>query len=348
MEKQKKIINKNLESKIRWALLTWALWDALWVPTEMRKQNYLKEKYWRVDDFLPTKDSFLLARQWFEDEWVGYYSDDTVLTFAIVKSLTEIWSIDIQDIWKKHIEWSHSYPYGFWGSTTEAFAKIEEWIPLNEITNPNGGWNGMMMKQFPLAAYFAVNDINDEHENKDILDITKVSHAHPAALVAAIVHHNFLKILLKSDPKDLNKKQIIQDLKCIAIEEEEKFEHREWRKISEVLEQISSYIYTKKNELNMDDKQIMENFWWVGHMKKSGFITTTLWIVYCLFFRNPWLQWVWDAVNFGWDTDTYASIIWNMTWALNWEVYGEENLNRVQNIEELKQQVNAFILKILW
>lgn len=69
-----------------------------------------------------------------------------------------------------------------------------------------------MMKQFPLAVYFTVHESNKEYEEKIIVDSTRVSHGYPAAVVAAVVHHNFLKILLKSDPTTLDKKKLLQNL----------------------------------------------------------------------------------------------------------------------------------------
>ncbi len=347
MEKDIKIDEKVMEWKIRWALLTWALGDTLGVPTEMRDKKFLEERYWIVNDFLPTRENLFFNKYWFKWDEIWFYSDDTALTFAILKSLTEIWSIDMQDIRKKQIEWYRSFPYGFGSSTKIAFKKIEEWTPLQEITNPNGWWNGMMMKQFPLAAYFAVNETKREDEEKIILDITRVSHWHPAALVSAIVHHNLLKKLLICDIKNIDKKNLLNDLINIAQEQESKIENREWKKISEVLSEINWYIDNEWN-IKLSDEEILEKFGWTGHMKNSGFITTTIGIVYCLFFRNTWMQWVWDAVNFGWDTDTYASIIWNMTGALNGEIYDEKLLNQIKNIERLKQEVNDFIFKLLW
>lgn len=338
----------SLASKIRWALLLWALGDALGVPTEMRDKKFLEEKYGIVDDFLPAKENLFFNKHGFAWDEIWFYSDDTTLTFAIVKSLTEIWSIDIQDIFKKQIQWYHAFPYWFGGSTRNAFEKIEQWLSLEDISNNNNGrWNGMMMKQFPLAVYFTVHESNKEDEEKIIVDITRVSHGYPAAVVAAVVHHNFLKIVLKSDPTTLDKKKLLQNLAWVAQAQENKFTQREGKKISEIIDQITWYIDEAWN-LNLDDNQIFEKFGWKDHIKNSGFITTTLGIVYCLFLRNTWVQWVWDAVNFGWDTDTYASIIGNMSWALHGEIYDEKFLAKVQGIETLKQQVHDFILNLLY
>lgn len=346
MEKTNEIIPSKV-AKIRWWLLTGALGDTLGVPTEMRKQSFITKKFSIVKDFLPTKHNLFFQKAWFKGDDIWYYSDDTVLTFAIAKSLTEIGGVDIHDIFKKQIEWYHGFPYGFGNKTKEAFEKIEQWISLEEITNPDSGWNGMMMKQFPLAAYFDIKWSDLESEEKAILDITKVSHGYPAALVAAVVHHHFLKKLLHADTQEINKQQILQELISIAQKQERKFEKREGKKISEVLRHIASYIDTK-NEFPLSDQEIYEQFGRKDNMKQAWFITTTLWIVYCLFLRNTDMQWVRDAVNFGWDTDTYASIIGNMAGALHGEIYDEKLLDQIQNVEILKKQVNAFIYSLLW
>ena len=132
---------------------------------------------------------------------------------------------------------------------------------MEEIINPEGGGNGMMMKQFALAAYFSAKTYAPELEEKTVRDISKVSHAHPASLVAAITHHKFLKILLQSDPQHFNKKEILQKLKVIAEKEENNYPYREGKKISEILTQISSYI-SEDNKFSLDDKQILDHFGW--------------------------------------------------------------------------------------
>jgi ADP-ribosylglycohydrolase len=149
-----------------------------------------------------------------------------------------------------------------------AFEKIEQGIPIQEISNPAGGGNGMMMKQFPLAAYFDVKNSDPKVEEKAILDITKVSHGHPAALVAAIVHHYFLKELLDANTQEIDKKSLLQKMKCIAQAQESKFIPREGKKISEVIEQIQAHI-NDKNELTLRDEEIYEQFGRGDNMKQS-------------------------------------------------------------------------------
>jgi hypothetical protein len=138
----------------------------------------------------------------------------------------------------------------------------------------------------------------------------------------------------------------LEELRLIAIHQESKFTNREGRKISELIWNIESYMDEKWNII-IDNDQIMKDFGWEWEVKKSGFITVTFGIVYCLFFRDMWIQSMWDAVNFWWDTDTYASIIWNMLWALNGEIYDEKLLNKIKDIDKLKKQADDFIYKIV-
>jgi len=339
--------NPSIESKITWALLTWALWDALGVPTEMRSPKYIKERYGRVDTFMPTSDNLFFSKHEIANDVSGYYSDDTVLTFAIVKSINEMGGIDMKNLWEHHIQWYEWHPYGFGAATKMAFEKIKEGIPLEEIINPNGWGNGMMMKQFPLAAYFALHDIDPKQEEQTILDISKVSHGHPAALVAAMVHHQLLKKLLKTQEMSLDKKQLLQELIEIAQTQESAFENLDTPKISEVLIKIQSHM-DDNGSLSLTDEEIYNEFGWTGPVKNSWFITTTLWIVYALFLRDTTIDSVWDAVNFGWDTDTYASIIGNMSGSLHGEQYDDKLIGQIQDIDTLKKQVNDFIYKLLW
>lgn len=313
----------------------------------MRSQAYIREHYGRVDTFIPTKENFFLGKYGFDKEGGWYYSDDTVLTFAILNSIQEIWWIDIKDMRDKHIAGYESYPYGFWSNTLKAFKEIKKGIPVQDIVNPEWWGNGMMMKQFPLAAYFALHDIDPKQEEQTILDISKVSHGHPAALVSAIVHHEFLKKLLKSDSWTIDKSQVIKNLTDIALHQESLYKDRSGKKISEVLIAISKYIQDDGN-LVITDEQIRAEFGGDGTPRGSGFITTTLWIVYSLFLRDTTIDSVWDAVNFGWDTDTYASIIGNMSGSLHGEQYDEKLIGQVQDIDTLKKQVNDFIYKLLW
>lgn len=125
-----------------------------------------------------------------------------------------------------------------------------------------------MMKQFPLAAYFALHDIDPKQEEQTILDISKVSHGHPAALVAAMVHHQLLKKLLKTQEMSLDKKQLLQELIEIAQTQESAFENLDTPKISEVLIKIQSHM-DDNGSLSLTDEEIYNEFGWTGPVKNS-------------------------------------------------------------------------------
>jgi len=70
----------------------------------MRSPKYIKERYGRVDTFMPTSDNLFFSKHEIANDVSGYYSDDTVLTFAIVKSINEMGGIDMKNLWEHHIQ----------------------------------------------------------------------------------------------------------------------------------------------------------------------------------------------------------------------------------------------------
>ncbi len=138
-----------------------------------------------------------------------------------------------------------------------------------------------------------------------------------------------------------------QELIIYATEKEEEFYEPQKKSdsISELLQNIYSDYTSNKLE---GTKYILQKYWWWDNMKKAAYVVTTLWICYSLFLRwNKDIETLFDAINFGWDTDTYWSILWNMVWAHSWKFYSQEMEDWVQNIERIQKEVNSFVETIL-
>jgi len=58
-------LDKNLfAEKASSMLIAWAIWDALWVPVEMKTKEYIEKNYWRVDDFLDSSLNIFFNKWW--------------------------------------------------------------------------------------------------------------------------------------------------------------------------------------------------------------------------------------------------------------------------------------------
>lgn len=92
------------------------------------------------------------------------------------------------------------------------------------------------------------------------------------------------------------------------------------------------------------DAVIKSAFDWGEKMGASCYALTTLGISYALFFRNPHsIDAMFDAVNFGGDTDSYAGIVGSMLGAANGKFYSDELFGGVRGGEELKGEVGEFL-----
>lgn len=366
-------IEINIEyfkEKVKAMLIWWSIWDALGIPVEMKSKEYIDKNYWRIEDFMDYRLNYFFSKWLWLKQIDGVVSDDTILTFAWVESILEKGRIKFDNLLKKSIKEYKKFPYWFWWWTRDAFAKyefLEYELPSREnyidLWDKNSAWNWVIMKQSPYAAYWVWKDLEQNDIDENIELITKLTHWHPIAIVASLVHNNFLMELLKSD-WNIDFEELLNYLIEYSKEVEERL-LEEWDdKISDLLENLLSdnkkwglksfdeildkYWWWNKNETTVwkiENKFYKEfNKHWYGTKKiiSSGYVVTTMWIVYSIFLNKQNMEWLLDWVNIWWDTDTFASIIWNMIWAYKWKFYTEYYEQWVNNSEKLNELSEKF------
>jgi len=322
---------EKLKNKIESWLLWWAIGDALGAPVEMTTKEQIFAKHGRVEDYLPIKNNMFFNKHWFESDEGGRVTDDTILTFALIKSYNELERLDLDDIFKKHQEEYDKFPYGFGSATRFGMQNIKEGMSLQKSWMKDSAGNGVVMKQFPLAAIASVKNISDENMAELINTYTRATHNSDIAVVASLVHHKFLKLLLETQPKKLHKMELLHQLIEFILPYEQQYPQAE-NNISDMLTTLSTYI-NETGAFTLNDDDIIELF---GRGKldennprdifKSGYVLSTLWIVYALFLRGWNFEALINAVNIGWDTDSYAAIMGNMMGAYQWIEY-EKNIS---------------------
>ena len=342
-------------------LIAWAIWDALWVPVEMKTKEYIEKKYGRLDTYL---DSWLniFFNKWWHAWWkTGCVSDDTILTFTGVESILETWQIEFDDLMKKSSKNYEEFPYGFWWWTTRAISRYND-LEKNDnskdnyinLWKKNSAWNWVIMKQSPYAAYFLAKQTTEEIINTNIEIITRLTHNHPTAVVASLVHNKFLMELLKTD-KDIDLKHLLIFLIEFAKEEETKLkneiteiEKKENKQIDNISDLLKNLLNDQNNWGLKTYDEILEKYGWGKNIiYSSGYVITTLWIVYSLFLNKQNFESLIDSINIGWDVDTFWAIIWNMIWAYKSKFYTDKYENWVENIDNIQKQTHNFIEEIL-
>lgn len=112
------------------------------------------------------------------------------------------------------------------------------------------------------------------------------------------------------------------------------------------IERLMDMTDVSTGRLVSSDSVIKSAFDWGDKMGASCYALTTLGISYALFFRNPHsIDAMFDAVNFGGDTDSYAGIVGSMLGAANGKFYLDELFEGVVEGGTLKKEAGEFLEK---
>ena len=342
---------KDFKEKIEAMIIGWAIWDALGIPVEMKTHTYIKEKHWKIDDFLDSSLNIFFNKWGLDTHKKWLISDDTILTFAWIESIIETWKIDFNNLLKTSTEAYKNFPYWFWKWTTSALKRYEELEQKNPWNNnyidlgaEDSAWNWVIMKQSPYSAYFLAKNTKENDIDTDMAVLTQLTHRHPTAIVASLVHNKFLMELLKTN-KEIDLKELLGYLIEYSKKIEANFLEKDNDKISDLL--INLLEDQENWGLESYDEILNKYGRWEQKVYASGYVITTIWIVYSLFLNKQNFDSLLDSINIGWDTDTFWAIIWNMIWAYKAKFYSEHYENGVASIEKLKNKTSYFNDNIL-
>ena len=326
------------KNKVISMIMWWAIWDAMWVPVEMKTYKYIQENHGRVDDYLDSSLNIFFNKWWLASGKKWLISDDTILTLAGVNSILETGNIDFDNILKHSINWYKNFPYWFGKWTTKALEKYE----ILESQNPGNNnyidlWdklssgNGVAMKQSPYSAYFLGKNFSNESIDENMKILANMTHWHSTTIVASLVHNHFLIELLKA-----NDDTKLDELLIYLINYSRNIEQNMLAdcddSISDLLEKLLDDY--SSGWLQSYDEILSKYWWWDKRIWASGYVLTTLWIVYSIFLNKQDFNWLLDSINIGWDTDSFAAIIWNMIWAYKWKFYSDYHQNWVEKSNE--------------
>lgn len=208
----------------------------------------------------------------------GTWSDDSSMTLATLESIARLGTINAADIMNNFYEWLQNAKFTPWGevfdvgkTTREAIARyVHGTEPLNcggKGFTDNG--NGALMRILPITML--------THDQKTILDIAHLTHAHSISDFACLIYGKIVRNLMSG----MDKKQAVLN----GIQE---FLHalpKEYRR------------FPFLTNLQRDE------------IKSSGYVVDTLEAaLWCFLTTNNYRECVLTAVNLGEDTDTVAAV----------------------------------------
>ena len=127
----------------------------------------------------------------------GDWTDDTQLTLAVARSFQPDGRFDMDRVAREHIDES-TRPFGWGGTTRKAVRRLAEGTHWSQSAEPNGAGNGVVMKIAPLGLAESLNQdirlLKSEGLNEQGLALGRMTHGHPAAVIAGVVHANVISV----------------------------------------------------------------------------------------------------------------------------------------------------------
>lgn len=148
----------------------------------------------------------------------GTWSDDTHLSLAVTKSLLAADGFDMnsQADWHvkalQHVEGASDEPdlvppvvtsgrRNGWGkSTTDSVRRLQAGVPPAESGAPDGAGNGVLMKLAPLLVWQVGRRTSRQTAEAQVVQFTEMTHRAPEAVVASLVHADYVRRLLGEQP----------------------------------------------------------------------------------------------------------------------------------------------------
>lgn len=301
------------KSKILGMLVGGAIGDALGRPAESMTPEQFRENYPEgIRDYLAPRNN-----KWFKDDKKGVFTDDTNLTLAVFRSLSN-GSIDLDRIAKEHVTALQESTEG-WGPTTlDAVKRLEQGISWKEsgITKDanRGAGNGVPMKVAPLAAWCYATRNDPLHLIDELIAFSAMTHYTRVSAVATVAHAKALYSCLWANVSWYNEyNNFLLPLLDAAEACEGHIEH---------LPDLTGYDLGKViNRIHSIDELTQK--WSLDEIRKrfgkgNSNVTSSLFVSYAFFLKNPYsLESLFEVMAYGGDVDTNAKFVGELLGALN-------------------------------
>jgi ADP-ribosyl-[dinitrogen reductase] hydrolase len=312
-------------------LVAVAYGDSCGLPVETKSRQFIKDTYGEIKSLLPVSNPY------FGDGPAGVWSDDTMLSLAVAESLVEVGGFSMQSMVNYHIKAMDQtpprlvrgkpVPRGWGKSTWESVLRLKlghgNWT---DSGNPEGEGNGVLMKLAPLALWQALHPSN--RDNEHIEQLATMTHANHLSVVTALVHRDVLRGLFF---EHINSEQIAEAATSAALSYEKEYKQT-GNKTSKLLGKLALLPGSTIDRV-------------IDLKSSSGFHSPeTLVMAYAAFARKPDFPGsVYEAVSYGGDSDSIASITASMSVLSSGELAQPDDLDVLEDKERLQQSGRALV-----
>lgn len=338
------MINRD---KVRGALVGVVVGDALGMPVEGFKPEKIRQTF---PDGIRRYEA-PVDHKWFQGLSAGTTTDDTQLTFAVLRAVLETEDFDLDAIARKHVEAMSDPASNGWGaSTKEAIRRLcngVHWSESGKTTEPGRGTgNGVPMKVVPAALWrTCCGRANRLTFNRKLVALSAMTHYTKISAFATVVHTNVLYNLLMTDPQLYSNVWTVYDTvrDCLGLMDAGMAQEAGYYDLAHLEggygDIVEAFGKLPESE-RWDEGRLVEEFsggsYYVGH---------SLPFSYAHFVRHPTsVQSLYSVVNAGGDTDSNGAVVGGMLGALNGlSVFlPEKHLLDIPPVEEAVRLADAF------
>lgn len=325
-------MNISIEDKIRGCLWGIVVGDALGAPVEGYSPEKIIELHTRVTEYKQP-----LGHKWFDDQPLGFWTDDTQLSFAVIKALLEAEDFDMDCI-AKHHSLAMAESVSGWGySTQDSIRNLKNGVHWSKsgITDKKhrGTGNGIPMKIAPIAIFDWLKTDPSDHDRtyKKMVQFAAMSHYTDMAAYSAIAHCTAIQNCLSYQPDEFRADEFLDEIVNHAY--------------AQVVENGSLNPPLNKTGVNLRAKfDLLHD---VELFKKGGcYVYESLPFTYAYFLQDQTIEGLYNVINAGGDTDTNGSMLASMIGALHGQsIFPEELVEGVQQKDELHELIENFVEK---
>ncbi len=299
------------------SFLASAVGDALGAPVESKTPEYIEENYGRLSEYVAFEGRIKTngSKQVIECKG-GNGLDDTQLLLATAEAMIEAKGFDMDAIAEYHKKEYEVCTMGWGGSTRSAVGNIAAGTAWNKATEINyfgiGAGNGVVMKMLPVAFYC----IHRKAEFKDIADMlwkfTSMTHTSVVAHQATYAHYIALKDVIESGAEKFDPLTFVYEIHKNLLE----YTDYAFYAVEKEDNLVAQYERILKLPLLTEDSNDVNQF--RDKIGKGGcYVYESIPLVHSMFLTSPeTFDCVVNAVNYGGDTDSNASMVGGLHGAL--------------------------------
>jgi len=334
----------TVESKIRGCLWGIVIGDALGAPVEGYSAEKIAELHTRVTEYKQP-----IGHKWFDNQPLGFWTDDTHLSFAVIKGLLAAEDFDMDAIAEQHAIAMGESTDGWGYSTQESIRNLKNgmhWSKSGITEKPHRGTgNGVPMKIAPLAAWSFLQD--EDHDVEKIIQFAAMSHYTEMAAYAALAHHAAIYYCLAFQPNEFEKDEFLDDILVKAFWEVTHYINGEIL-FAKILDPPLNKTESRSADVLQEKLDLLFNNPREFFEKGGCYLCESLPFTYAYFLHDPTIDGFYDVINAGGDTDTNGSMFAAMLGALHGiKVFPQELIDGIQEKTQLEELIEKFIEKFV-